>query len=434
MSTLEYQEALNYINSLFRFGVNLGLERMEQLLEKLDNPQKELNVIHIGGTNGKGSVAAMMSQILQAQGYRVGLFISPHLQYFQERIMINGCGIEEEMVVELVEKIRPLVEACTLTSSSGQPTEFEVVTAMAMAYFAMKKVDYVVLEVGLGGRLDATNVVQPLVSVITNVGHDHMDRLGETIGKVAFEKAGIIKKNGYCVTAAHSQEAQEVIRSVCEERHSRLIDVNQDYSWEGGEVTLKGQTIHIRSPKRDYQNIFLPLLGHHQQVNTAVVIAAVEVLQKQGIEISYESIKRGIASVKWPGRMEVIQEQPLVIIDGAHNIEGTQALVKTLKENFKYKRLIFVAGFLKDKDIEEMMRMTMPLADQVILTQPSGHRAASTEDIKVYALKYVKDVASESDVGKAVEKALQQVKEEDLVCIFGSLYMIADAKNYLINR
>ncbi len=432
MIVLEYQEALDYIHSLFRFGVDLGLERMEQLLEKLNNPHKDLKVIHVGGTNGKGSVATMMSQILQVQGYRVGLFISPHLQHFQERIMINGCGIEEKMVVELVEKIRPMVEDCALKSSAGQPTEFEVVTAMALAYFAMKKVDYVVLEVGLGGRLDATNVVEPLVSVITNVGHDHMDRLGETISKVAFEKAGIIKENGYCVTASHLQEAQYVLQRVCQERHARLINVNQDYLWEGLEATLKGQNIHIRSPKREYQDIFLPLLGNHQQINAAVAIAVVEVLQEQGIKISHESINRGMAQVKWPGRMEVMQEQPLVILDGAHNIEGVQALVKTLKDNFKDKRLIFVAGFLKDKDIEEMMRMTMPLADQVILTMPSGHRAAGTDEMKAYALKYVKDVVSEPDVGKAVEKALQQAKVEDLVCVFGSLYMIADARNYFI--
>ena len=345
---LELSEALDYLANLAKFGFNFGLGRIQELLKRLNNPHLALKVIHIGGTNGKGSTSAMLSAILQEGGYRVGAFTSPHLKSYTERYRINGAEISGEQVAVLLDELRPHLEAM-VAEGFEHPTEFEVGTALAFLYFNREKVDFLVVEVGMGGAIDSTNVVKPLLSIITNVSMDHMDYLGHTIEEITLVKAGIIKPGAPVVTAARG-EALGVIESVCLDKKSPLYVVGRDLSWQPAAWNLSGQEFSLRGRRKYYEKLFIPLLGRHQLVNAATAVAAAEVLMDLGVSLNGDVVRLGLARTRWPGRMEIVSQKPLVIIDGAHNYDGARCLRQALEEYFPGRSSIMVIGMLGDKE------------------------------------------------------------------------------------
>lgn len=430
---MNYDEALAFLRDLTKFGYNFGLGRITQLLKMLGNPQEQLKVIHIGGTNGKGSTAAMVTSILKSAGYRVGLFSSPHLHNYTERMTINGAEIPQEQVASLLTEIRPLLEEM-VRQGFEHPTEFEVNTALALLYFARERVDLVVLEVGLGGVIDSTNVVNPLVAVITNVGMDHMDYLGNTLEEITRVKAGIIKPCCQVVTAADKPEVIRIIEEVCREKQANLVRVGKDVLVEVLSSTQTGVTINLKGPGISYELLHTPLLGEHQGLNAGVAVAAVKALGAYGIEIPNEAIYQGLEQVRWPARLEVMGNEPTVLIDAAHNVDGARTLRKALDDLFSYRKLILVLGMLADKEREKVLELLAPLAEAIIVTRPNSPRAGGWEEMGGLAAKYGSQVEVIVDVAEAVNRGLALAGKEDLVCITGSIYMIAEAREFILSK
>ncbi|GAW93315.1 bifunctional folylpolyglutamate synthase/dihydrofolate synthase [Calderihabitans maritimus] len=430
---MNYRESLEYLQHLTKFGFNFGLDRIKHLLYMLGDPHKSLRVIHVGGTNGKGSTVAMIAKVLEEEGYRVGTFTSPHLHSYCERVQINGVQIAPERFAEIITRLRPLLDRMVVEGHE-HPTEFEVITALGFLYFFEEKVDFVVLEVGLGGAIDSTNVVVPLVSVITNVGMDHMDYLGSTIEEIARVKAGIIKEKGYVVTAAENKEALKVISDVCREKEARLIRVGKEVTLEEIECNLTGQRFHVRGMRQEYRDLFIPLLGRHQLTNAATAIAALEALGFHHIVISERAIKSGLAKTSWPARLEILSRTPLILIDAAHNVDGALSLRRALTELFPYRRLILVMGMLADKEREKVIGLLAPLAQAVVVTRPNSPRAGDWEYLAEEVKKIVRDVYMFPSITEAVDRALQLALPEDLICITGSFYMVAEAREYLLRN
>lgn len=419
---MNYSEAMDYIEDTAKFGMNLGLKRIETLLSNIGSPEKKLRCIHIAGTNGKGSVVSMISSILVEDGFRVGTYISPHLQRFTERIRINNEEISCEDTARLVTSIKPVVDKM-IEEGYDHPTEFEIITAVMFKYFEEKKVDFAVIEVGLGGRLDSTNVIDPLMSVITTISYDHMAVLGDTIGKIAYEKAGIIKENGIVVTYPQDKEAMDVIKRVCREKNAALIDAGY------GDVQLKsynldGQVFDMKIDGETYEDLSTGLLGEYQLINALTAITAIRALSKRGIDIPRESIYAGLKNVKWPGRIEVISKDPIVVIDGAHNVQGIQSLTESVNKYFHYKSIILVAGVLKDKQVDKMCKIIMPLCSAIIATEPKSSRAMPADELCRIARKYCSDTTSCPDIEDAYYAGLKKVGRGDLLLFCGSLYMI----------
>ncbi|MEW6545293.1 MAG: folylpolyglutamate synthase/dihydrofolate synthase family protein [Bacillota bacterium] len=427
---MDYEEALEYIHGLGRFGSRLGLERISRLLELAGHPQADLRVIHVAGTNGKGSVTAMAASVLGAAGHRVGMYISPYLEDFRERIQVDGQCIPEREVAAWVERLRPLVER-VVDGGLDHPTEFEFITLLAMCYFAARRVDYVVLEVGLGGRFDATNVVaEPLACVISNIALDHTDRLGQTIAEIAFEKAGIIKPGRPVVTGARDPEALEVIARVARDKGAPLFVAGQDFTWQERYCDWRGQKVDLRCPGRDFRDLYIPLVGRHQQSNTACAVTALEV----GVPgLPEKAVREGVAGCRWPGRLEVLGEHPLVVIDAAHNPDGAAALRQAL-ELFPRRRLVMVLGILKDKNAEAMVQLLAPGVDLLVATSPAGPRAGNPERIADLARPLCGKVAVEPDLALALELALAAASPDDMVLVAGSIYLVGPARALLRAR
>ena len=406
----EYERVLEYLFSLYRFGSKLGLGPIRKALKELGNPERGMKVIHVAGTNGKGSVCAMLASVLQEAGYRVGLYTSPHLVDFRERIQVNGEMIPKRDVVRLFKMVK---------SKNIDLTYFEFVTALAFKYFREQEVDLLVLEVGLGGRLDATNVVRPLVSVITNVSKEHTDVLGNEIKQIAFEKAGVIKRGSTVITGAKG-EALEVIERVCRERGSELIRVKNKvrriYS------DLDKQVIVYRDVK-----INLPLLGDFQIENVNTALEVIEQLGRFGIDIPPGKIKKGLERTRWPGRVEIVGRNPLFILDGAHNPAGVRAL-RSFVSKLDYRRLILVLGVLNDKDYRRMIGYLKPLASRTIITKPKIRRALEPE---VIAKELKDNFVVKKDVSEALEEARSNAGEDDLILVTGSIYLIGNIKEIL---
>ncbi len=430
---MNYQQAVDYIHSLGRFGSKPGLSRIGELLKQLGSPEKQLKFVHVAGTNGKGSTAAFIAGMLGEAGYRTGLYISPYLESFNERIQINRCPISEDKLAELVTSIKPLCHQLSETAV-GHPTQFEIITALAMQYYALEQVDIVVLEVGLGGRFDATNIIPPPeVGVITSIGLDHQAVLGDTIPEIAAEKAGIIKPHMTLVTGVRELEAREVIAAKVEQEAGQLYALDRDFKARDRQYRWNGQSFKYLSLADEEQQIQIALNGRHQVDNACVAIAAVEVLNKKGFEVSWEAVKNGISKVNWPGRMEVIRQEPLVILDGAHNSHGTKALKNSLQELARYQKIISVIGILKDKDFAEMIEDIASLSKIVIITAPDYYRAIDTGILVAEALNYCQSVLSVTGVANAVSKAILLAEKNDLVLITGSLYTIGEARTFLRN-
>jgi dihydrofolate synthase/folylpolyglutamate synthase len=428
---MNYDEALKYISNTNRFGMKLGLETITKLLELLGNPQENLNIIHVAGTNGKGSVCSFISNILIDGGYSVGLYTSPYLENFTERIRVDKKEIPRDEVARIVQLIDEKI-SIMLKEGYSSPTEFEIVTAMAFYYYNYCKVDYVVLEVGLGGRYDATNVINSsLVSVITSISLDHIGVLGDTIPKIAYEKAGIIKENGATIVYGQKREAEEVIKDICKQKNAEFIGVEFG-SIEVVKSDVKSQVFNYTSSDFKYENIEIALIGEHQIKNSVLAINTIEYLNKNHkINISIDNIKSGLLKTEWPGRIEVIKEKPLFIIDGAHNLDGAKSLAKVLEKNFSGKKGILIIGMLKDKDVDSVLEVLTPYFKKVVATYPVSDRSMEPELLKEKISKYVEDVVAIENINGAVEYAIGKSNEDDVIIAAGSLYMIGSIRTII---
>jgi len=431
---VDYREAIQYLTDLTKFGYNFGLGRIEHLMGLLGNPHHRLRFIHVGGTNGKGSTSVMIASILQSAGYKTGLFTSPHLHSYTERTKINGRDIPEVRVAALIERLRPLLEQM-VREGHEHPTEFEVNTALSLLYFAEEEVDFAVLEVGLGGAIDSTNIIPaPLVAVITNVGMDHMEYLGNTVGEIAQVKAGIIKSEGLVVTAARHPEALTAIKEKCKEEAAFLYHVDDLMAWEEIKVDSTGCLFNLKGSTRLYQELFLPLVGRHQLINAATAVLTIEVLERKGVRILAGAVKEGLANTSWPARLEVFGHSPAILIDVAHNYDGAVTLEKALQEFFRHKELVLLIGMLADKEREKVLRLLAPLARFVVVTKPLSPRAGDWQEMGRMASRYTASVFLEEDVHLALNKAISLAGPDDLVCATGSFYTIAEIRSLLIQR
>ncbi|MBQ7278465.1 MAG: bifunctional folylpolyglutamate synthase/dihydrofolate synthase [Clostridia bacterium] len=416
---MNYDETLAYIHGSYWTGTKPGLGRTFELLDRLGNPQKKLSFIHVAGTNGKGSTCALLASVLQAAGYKTGLYTSPYVNRFNERMAVNGIPICDEALVALFERIRPLAE-----DMEERPSEFELITAAAMVFFCEQGCDVVVLEVGMGGEWDSTNVIDtPLLSVITAMGFDHMQYLGNTMTSIASAKAGIIKPNGVTVIYGENPEADAVFQTACKERHNRLV-VTDFSRLQIHSQSLDGQDLSFGS----YAHLHLPLLGCHQQKNAALVLTALEELKGRGLIIPDEAVYQGFASVHWPARMELLQRDPVFLLDGAHNPHGFAAAAQTLQELFPGKRIRFLMGVMGDKDHGEMLSLLLPLADSFITVQPRNPRAMGDTELAAEIVSLGGKAQAAGTVENGLKLLLQEAKPSDVLVAIGSLYMAGDIR------
>ncbi len=416
---MTYEEAMKYIHSVYWLGSKPGLSRTRELCAKLGNPEKDLRFVHIAGTNGKGSTAAMTASMLQQAGYRVGLYTSPFIYTFNERFQVNGENISNEDLCEIVEEIKPYAD-----SMEDVPTEFELITAIAFRYFQKKQCDIVVLEVGMGGELDSTNVIPvPEVAVITAIGLDHTEYLGNTIGEIAKAKAGIIKEDGDVVIYGQDPEAEAVFEKVCAEKHARLYRPDYD-SLNLVMRDLNGQMFDYDG----YFNLKIPLLGTYQLNNAAVAIRTIQVLNQRGWYISDEAIRDGLSQTRWGGRMEVLHRHPNVIIDGSHNPHGIRATVESLHAYLGDEKLIILMGVMKDKDVVREMSFLCPLAREFITITPNNPaRAMPAEDLAEELRQYTDvPVMAAGSIPEGCQVALTHAGRNGTVLVIGSLYQVGD--------
>jgi len=429
---MTYPETLKYLDSFINYEKKDGynykesfkLDRMERLSEDIGRPQLDIRSIHVAGSKGKGSVSAITHSILKSAGLSAGLYTSPHLENFRERIRLNDSLISESDVTRLVDKIRPAID----DNAGPKPSFFEVYTALAYLYFSEKKADIAVYETGMGGRLDATNVLKPMVSAITPISYEHTDKLGDTLGKIAFEKAGIIKSGSVCVTAHQEKEAIDVISSVCSQMGAKLIEVGKDISFEEVSCSDNGSLFNVTGVFGKYSGLECGLLGSHQIANAALSIGIIESLRFSGIKISEEAIRVGIKTAAWPGRLEVVSRRPLVVLDGAQNRASAKILAQAVKKIFKYNKLKLVLGVSKDKDIVGIIEELVPMSDSVIVTKSKiVERAADPVSIKAM-IGGSKDTVMTASVDEAMDMALSQVGTHDLVLVTGSLFVVGEAR------
>ena len=417
---MTYEEALSYIHSICWKGSKLGLDRTRELLGKLDDPQKELKFIHIAGTNGKGSTAAMLSSILEEAGYRVGLYTSPFINRFNERMQVNHQPIPDEELAALTEYVRPHADAM-----ADSPTEFELITALAMVWFARQKCDIVVLEVGMGGELDSTNIIDvPEAAVIAAMGMDHVKELGPTMADIARAKAGIIKEGGRVVSYGGNLEADEVIAAVCRARNASLCQ--PDFSAiVPGDFSLEGQTFSYKG----WRGLRIPLVGAYQMNNAAVVLETVEVLRQRGWSVSDEAVRQGLADTRWPARFEVLRRDPVFIVDGGHNPHGIRATAESLRRLFPGRKITFVTGVMADKDVEHILGLIVPLADQFFTVRPDNPRAMDAGELAARIEAMGAKATACASVQDGVDRAIQAEGPHGVACALGSLYMSGEVRS-----
>ncbi|TLS53521.1 bifunctional folylpolyglutamate synthase/dihydrofolate synthase [Paenibacillus antri] len=435
-----YEQALEWITKLMPLhGIKPGLERTEALLEKLGHPQRRLKFIHVAGTNGKGSTCAFLASALQSAGYEVGTFTSPYLEKYTNRIQVNGEDIPEASVLAIANRIKPLADE--LEPLHGALSMFELSTAIAIQYFATEAYpDLVVWETGMGGRLDSTNVVAPLASVITNVGLDHTDVLGETIPEIAREKAGIIKPGVPVISTAANEEAAAVVRETAAARKATLYEVGKQFRYETREVQEGRQTFDFEGPFRTLPNVAITMDGLHQQANAALALMTLEVLrQYYAIIVDDEDLYAAFARTAWKGRLEMVSREPRILLDGAHNPDGAKTLADTLRTVYTYRKIVFVLGMLRNKNHPEYLRHILPIVDTLIVTEPEffkkmpavelAEAAAAWRDASGAALS----VTAEPDWKAALDRAAREAGPEDLIVVSGSLYFLSDARSRVLN-
>ena len=413
------QNPLSYLEGLKQKGINLGLGPISRLLARLDNPQNGYKTILIGGTNGKGSTAAILSSILMKEGMNVGLYTSPHLRDFRERIRVNDHTIPGDTLCTLIDNVRDEIRE--------DVTYFEFATALAFLYFSMCKVDMAIVEVGMGGRLDATNLVSPEVSIITNISIEHQKYLGNDLKSIASEKGGIIKERGVCVTAARGRKVINTLEGISRQREAVLYRTGRDIRVRR---SGRGDFSYYGINKR-YSGLKLSLAGRHQIENAALALAAIEVLTEKGVSISDTSVVEGLRDVRWEGRLELVSRNPGIVVDGAHNPAGISSLCSSLLTDFSYRRLIVVFGVLRDKDYAGMLKKLLPLVDKIVLTKPKVERAACTEDLLSVASLHHGNIEVVDDSAEALDRARFLAGADDLVCVTGSLYLVGEIKKHL---
>ena len=426
-ATMDVEATLEHLYRLERFGIKLGLDNVRRLLSLLGDPHRGLRAVHVTGTNGKGSVAATTASILRASGYRVGLYTSPHLVRFNERIRVDGEPIPDDAILRLWSGMQPALQTMMSSGRADHPTFFEVTTAMALQHFRERQVGVAVVEVGMGGRMDATNVVDGDVAVLTRVGLEHTEHLGKSIGRIAREKSGIIKHESRVVTV--DQEALPVIEARCRELHVPLCVVGRDVRAERVSGDLDGQRILVRGPFGELE-VHTPLLGSFQIENVGVAVAAAAELRAKGFRVPDEAIRAGVSSTRWPGRLDVVRRTPTVLVDGAHNGPAAAALAAALRELFPSRRFALVVGILSDKDLAAMAGSLGPLARRVVATHPKSHRAFSAEEV-ARAFRPYGPVDVVPDVGQAVARGIAGASDDDIVLITGSIYTAGEALAHL---
>ena len=415
-----YREAVGYLYGLQKYGIKFGLSKTSTLLKTFGNPHESQKYIHFAGTNGKGSAAAFTASILKEAGLKVGLYSSPHLVRFTERFRINDKEITHTETAALIEEIRGAFV------SKEPPTFFEATTAMAINYFARENTDIAIMETGMGGRLDATNVITPLVSVITNISMEHQAFLGSRLIDIAGEKAGIIKKNIDVVTGATQPAVIKLFKSIAKEKNAPLWRVGKEIRYR-----TSGDGFHYYGLKHRFNNLHPGLTGKFQFRNAALSLAVVELLEEKGFNISSVDMREGLSSTTWPGRMQVVCRNPTIILDGAHNPAAVRALTKSIKAGFKYKRLILVIGVMEDKDIGQLLRGIVPVSDYVIYTRPVYSRAANPEVLMARATNLQKPGEAIHVLTKAIDRAREMADPGDLIIICGSLFTVGEAMRYL---
>lgn len=429
---MNYEEALDYVANLTKFGINPGLERIEELLRRLGNPhQQGMRFIHITGTNGKGSTSVFTANMLAAAGYKTALFSSPHIRSYQERMQINGVPIAKETVASLITEIAPILDRM-VAEGFPSPTEFEVCTALALTYFAREQVEIVVMEVGLGGLHDSTNVINSEIAVITNVAMDHMDYLGNTIAEIAAEKAGIIKENTKVVLGDLVPEALDICMHKAKEMHGTVYHLGEHISFQEGQSDLYGQVFDWQMGDTCYEDVAIPLIGKHQFKNASLAIAVAHL-----VGLSEADIRKGLSKTKWPCRLEMVWEpseekgRPMVIIDGAHNCHGMEALAQALND-LGITKVHAVLGMLADKEREAALGYLLPLCEKAVITKPPVARAGSWQYLGEICTAHGVPYELEEDIFAACEKAIKNTKSDEVLLVAGSLYMAAVARAYFL--
>jgi dihydrofolate synthase/folylpolyglutamate synthase len=415
-----YQEALDYLTSLGRFGVKLGLERTEALLHELGDPQDLFQGVHVAGTNGKGSVCAMVASVLQSAGYRVGMMPKPHLISYTERIQVDQRPIDEADFAALLTEIRPVISK--VASDLGPPTEFEILTSAALYYFARAGIDLLVCEVGLGGRLDSTNVLDLGVSVITNIALDHTQHLGSTLEAIAAEKAGILKPDSVAITGAQPP-ALAVIEAKAREQQIPLLRLGQEIEVSAVDKDWSGIQATITTPAGTYRDLRVPLLGLYQADNAALAVAAIDVLRSRGWDISDGALRDGLARTHWPGRLEVIDRNPIVLVDGAHNPAGLERSLAAVQKLAKGRPLVIVFGAMRDKDLPSMLRLLHTVGAPVIFSRIDWHRAAPPAAL---AEQFQGESETAEFSAEAVSRARERAGRDGIVFVCGSLYLVGE--------
>ncbi len=465
---MTYPEVIEYLNSFIDYEKTAGysykqsfkLERIKHFLEIVENPQEDIKCVHIAGTKGKGSTCAFIAYILREAGFRVGLYTSPHLSDFRERIRILNPGdknstdefegmISHEELSVLIERLKPEIERYNSQSKYGILSFFEVYTALAFIYFREKGIDFAVLETGLGGRLDATNVVNPLLAVITSINYEHTRQLGNTLTEIASEKVGIIKSGGsqgssvgfghVVATAPQAQEVMEIIRNRCLRQNAILYEIGRDIMFQRRQLRHDYQSFDIDGVLGRINDLKIRLLGEHQLINATLAVTAISVLNKYyGIDFNLKVIRDGLFNTKWPGRFEIIMGEPMFILDGAQNHASAQSLRKTLTETFPEKGIVLVLGVSRDKDIMRIVQLLVPLSKEVILTQADNPRAADIEDIEDIIRRHLEEIPQQifkfRDSRSAVELARQKARPQDLILVTGSLFLVGEVRTLLKNN
>lgn len=419
MEITTYKDALNFLYSLQKYGIKFGLSKTENLLKDMGNPEKRLKFIHVAGTNGKGSVATYITSILKSAGYKTGLYTSPHLVTFRERMKINGEFISEQDVIYYTNMVKEIM------NEQEPPTFFEAVTAMAIKYFCDKEADVVVLETGMGGRLDATNVVKPILTIITNISMEHQEFLGNTLIQIAKEKAGIIKDNIPLISGVNQDEVIDLFKRYAEEKNVPFYLLNKDFSCN---ENLDGEYLY-HGIKNSFEKLKSGLKGKYQRDNLAISLAASEILMDIGFEISKKDIFKGVEEAFWPGRMHLISNSPKILLDGAHNIAAMDNLILSLSQ-INYKKLILVIGVMADKDVRNILKLIVPKSDFTIYTRPKYYRAMDPAKLKEHI-----DIEHNCEIIENLDDAIYHAKDiagrEDLILITGSLFTVGEALTIL---
>ncbi len=425
-----YEEALHWIHSRLRLGIKPGLMRMEWMLEKLDHPEQKVKFVHIGGTNGKGSTVTYLRSILESAGYETGTFTSPYIEQFNERISLNGIPISDEEITQLANVIYPLSVELEGTELGG-PSEFEIITAMAIYYFAeVHPVDFALFEVGLGGRFDSTNVIQPLLSIITNIGLDHTQFLGSTHKEIAFEKAGIIKQDTSIISAVKQPEAQEVIVNKANEMQAPLYFLNKEFNIVDHVSIESGETFTLQSNEHTLQDLTITMFGQHQTENAALAVMAAILLGKEhSYLIEEHHIREGLQDAHWPGRFEFVSHNPILILDGAHNEEGVTALTAELAKRYHDKKIKIIFTALADKKLDEMIHLLDQVADEITFVSFDYPRATSVEVL--FNLSGSAHKKMDEDWKQVLTSEYKSVKENEILVVTGSLYFISQVKHFL---